>query len=230
MSHIDEHCFPHAMFPFSSLQRIDDPSGRYYLNPDTPDIKYKSVTNFLGEYYGTEWIEKWKKRVGEEEANRISGIAKTRGTSIHSIYEKFLLNEEYKKGVMPFTLMDFNKVKPYLLRSVSKVYGVELPLYSEKLQLAGTADAVIDWDGIPSILDFKTSKRKKELKDIESYIMQTTIYSIMVEERYGLQIPQIVIIMTVDHDNPIFFIENTIDYRRNVYKIVSKINDNISKR
>lgn len=221
------HEFHHELLPSMSLDRVDSPSGRYYIKKETPNIKYISVTNFLAQYYNDkEWLDKWKERVGDEKANEISGRAKTRGTSLHSLYEKFLLNEDYKTDANILSLRNLNQVKPYLINSIDKIMGVELQLYSDKLLLAGTADAVVIWEGIPTILDFKTSKKKKKPEDIESYFLQTTIYSMMVEELYGIHIPQVLIIMTVDHDYPIFFFENTVNFRRKIKKIVNKFNEN----
>lgn len=221
------HCFHHELLPNVSLERIDDPTGRYYIRPENRNIKYTSVTNFLYKHFNThDWLEKWKEQIGEDRANEISGRAKTRGTSLHSLYEKFLLNEDYKTNANPLTLGNLNQVKPYLIKSIDKVLGVETQLYSDKLLLAGTADAVVIWEGIPTILDFKTSRRRKKAEDIESYFLQTTIYSMMVEELYNIHIPQVLIIMTVDHDYPIFFFENTVNFRRNIKKIVNKFNEN----
>ena len=218
------HNFKHDLLIPFRLNRIDSPEGRFYEyknigHMDSPFMRFPSVTSVLANYYGTEWLDEWKARVGEEKANRVSTQAKRRGTAMHSIYEKFLLNEDYTKGSMPNNLIEFNKVKPYLEKNITCIRGIELPLCSHYLHLAGTTDAFIYWDNVPTILDFKTSKKPKKAKYIESYFVQATIYSRMIEEMYGIKVPQLVIIMTVDHDDPLIFIEPTSKY----YDIVEKV-------
>jgi len=191
--------FKHEFFDKVELIQNNTDYGRYYS--DENGNGFLSVTNFLGLISNNDYLEKWKKRVGEKEANRISGSARTRGTSIHNACEKFLLNEpNYIKGEMPINIETFNKFKPVLEKNITKIYGLEHKLYSKELLLAGTADVICDWLNEPTIVDFKTSKRTKEPKDILNYFYQTTIYAIMIKELFDLDIKQAVVIMSVDHE------------------------------
>lgn len=199
------------------LERVDSEEGRYY---SYEGFAYPSVTSVLAEHYGSQWVEAWKKRVGCETARRISGSAKTRGTAIHTICENYLLNNpEYTKGVMPINLMDFRKIQPILDKNISKIYGLELPLFSKKYNTAGTTDAIVEWNGLPAIIDFKTSKKIKGIQDISSYLSQATIYAIMANEMYNLNIENFVILMIVDHEEPIVFHEKVSTYTEQVNRI-----------
>lgn len=216
--------FYHDLFPVCALDRIDTPQGRFYNVPtDKGFVPYPSVTNVIGNYYDNSWLEAWKKRVGEEAAAKASAQAKNRGTAMHSLYENYLLNKLDLRRVMPINLADFKKMQP-ILNDITTVHGVELPLFSHKLKMAGTTDAVVRWGKVPSVVDFKTSKKVKKISDITHYFVQGTIYSIMIEEMYGLKIDQVVILMTVDHEDPLVFIEKTETYLPEVEKIRASIN------
>lgn len=203
--------FEHDLLPVKLLNRVDSPNGRIYEVPTENGIeRYPSVTTLLGKYYDDGGIECWRKAVGAEVADKVSAQARNRGTAMHAIYEDYLMNRPLDtRKIMPINLLDFRKAQSILDNNITKVYGVEMPLYSSEMKLAGTADALVDWRGTRSILDFKTSKKVKKINEIQNYLTQTTIYSMMIKYLYGLSVPQVVILMTVDHDNPLIFIEKT---------------------
>jgi hypothetical protein len=194
---------------YTTLDSKDTPNGRFYVTPvGTP---YPSITTVLGSF-GKESIQEWKQNVGEEEAQRVLHHACTRGTAMHEIAERYLNNEDqwFNKSDMPHTRGLFNSIKPIIDKNINEVILQECPLYSDTLQCAGRVDLVARYDGSLSIVDFKTSRRRKAAADITNYFQQATAYALMFEERTGIQIPQIVIIMAVDDDRiPIVFIEKT---------------------
>lgn len=183
--------------------------GRYYK---TPAGNLPSVTTVLGRKLKNTGIEAWKARVGEQEALKVSTQASRRGTAIHAMCEDYLLGKDHKRGQMPFNIDTFNKIRPHLDQNVGSIYGIEVPLWSAKLNTAGRADLLAGWHGINSIVDFKTSKRVKTESDIESYFIQAACYSLMSEELTELKFPQIVIVMSVDHDNTKVFCKKRDDY------------------
>ena len=144
----------------------------------------------------------WKAKVGEDEAQRISVQAARRGTAIHNIAERYVLNEEqyYSPKEMPINIESFKPIKKVLDEKVDNILGVELPLWSKALGVAGRTDLVAEYNGKTSIIDFKTSKRPKKAEWIENYFLQSTIYSMMFERMYSIAVPQIVIIITVDDE------------------------------
>jgi genome maintenance exonuclease 1 len=165
-------------------------------------------------------LQRWRERVGIEEANKIGTQARVRGTAFHNICEKFLLNDpDYKKGTMPINLADFKKIAPILKENVGLIRGIELKLYSETLNCAGTCDLISEWKGELSIVDFKTARKNKSEETILTYFLQATCYAIMAEELYDLDIPNIVIVMSVDHESPLIFEKKKSKYVDKVYKV-----------
>jgi hypothetical protein len=182
-------------------------NGRFYTTPE--GNVYPSVTTVLSRVSDNTWLSKWKERVGEAEAAKILTQAGRRGTSVHELCEAYLKNDPtYKKGHMPANIASFNSIKPHLDANITSVGGLELPLYSDKLRVAGRVDCLAKWNGSWSIVDFKTSKREKTHDSIHNYFMQASCYAMMVYERLDILPRNIVIVMTVDGSEPQIFIES----------------------
>lgn len=195
-------------------------SGRKYSTPE--GIKYPSITTVLG-ILSRAAIMAWRKRVGAEEANKISRRASTRGTAVHAIIEKYLNNEEdYREGYMPNIIDNFLTVKDVLDARIGKIYAQEVPLYSDYLGVAGRVDCVAEFDGKPSIIDFKTSKRLKSLDQVESYFMQEAFYAIAWEERTQIPITQLVTIISVDGGECQVFIEHRDNWVKPLQEVIAR--------
>ena len=179
-------------------------TGRVYVAPD--GSRYPSVTTVLG-ILSEDSIREWRQRVGEEEANKVSHRASNRGTAVHSIIEKYLRNEDTSDN-LPHIKQSLANLRPILDKSIGKIFGLETALYSRHLGMAGRCDCIAEWNGVPSIIDFKTSKRIKKKENIASYFAQASAYAIMFEERTGLAIPNTVIVMDVDDNHPLIFEEH----------------------
>ena len=191
---------------------------RYYVLPD--GRKFRSVTTVLSDALDKTALYEWRKRVGDSEANKISTQAARRGTAVHSIAERYVLNEDnYIKDAMPSSVDSFNSLKSILDSSVGTVYGVESPLYSVALNTAGRCDLIAEFNDTPSIIDFKTSRKLKKEEWIESYFLQTTVYSMMFEWMYKISIPQIAIMIAVDHEEPQLFVKDRKQYIDRVLEI-----------
>jgi hypothetical protein len=210
--------FKHTLVPVVELTSETTEQGRYYTIPTGE--KLPSVTTLLGRKLDKSGLDEWRARVGEAEAARVGAVAARRGTAVHAMAEKFVLNEPHPtKGHMPINVEMFNSIKPILLRHVDDILGIELPLYNTTLGVAGRTDLVAHWDGVPSIIDYKTSSRVKEESWIETYFLQSTIYSMMFEWTYRIKVPQIVIVIAVDSDFPQVFIKDRGDYVGRVLEI-----------
>lgn len=188
----------------------NEDGSRVYVNAS--GVAYPSATTVLS-VLSKDSIKEWRKRVGEEEANRISSTAATRGTKIHTLVEKYLDNEEITEElyedlkVDPFNKQLFEDYKKFL-NCIDNIHAQELALYSDHLRMAGRVDCIAEYNGKLSVIDYKTSRKLKRKEWIESYFMQATAYSIMYEERTGIPIPQIVIGIAVDHESePQVFVE-----------------------
>jgi len=215
--------FHHIKHDIDKIVRIDTPNGRRYQTPS--GRAYPSVTSVLG-ILGKAEILAWRARVGEAEANKISSRAARRGTAIHSLCEDYLLNKEVDPG--PFDLETFRSIRPFLDR-INNIHCLETQLYSDYLQVAGTVDCIAEFDGKMSVIDFKTSKRIKTRDDIHGYFMQTSAYAVMFEERTGIPVGKLVIIMSVDDEQPLIFTEKRddwinmfIDLREDYSKMLNK--------
>jgi hypothetical protein len=196
--------FVHNLFEAKRLERIEKEGRRLYVTEE--GNQYPSVTTVLS-WLSRKHIDRWKAAVGHEVANRISSGAARNGTAVHNVAEKYVLNDPTWKDAMPIAVEQFLRIKPYLDENVSEIYGVELQMYSNELQVAGTADLICKYNGKPTLLDFKTSRRKKSKEDILSYFLQACAYSQMVKEHYDMDIEQIVILMAVADDEPLVFVE-----------------------
>ena len=191
---------------------------RFYVHPD--GSKFKSVTTILGERTDKSGILEWRKRVGEEEANRISTQAATRGTAVHLLCERYLRNEDdYLRKAMPSNIASFKDLQKILDENIDIIYANEIPLFSHRLKAAGRCDLIAKFGNINSIVDFKTSRKPKQEEWIQNYFLQATAYSLMAEEMYDIKIPQIVIMITVDGEDPQIFIKDRKDYVDRVLEI-----------
>ena len=186
-------------------------NGRFYFTPEGK--KYPSVTTVLGAGSDNSWMDEWIARVGKEEAERVSKKATTRGTAVHELTEQYLRNNpQYKKGHMPSNIASFQYIKPFLDKHIGTIAGLEIPLYSDKLRVAGRVDCIAQWDNKLAIVDFKTSKKEKRKEDITNYFLQCSAYSYMFYERTGLLANKIVIVMTVDDGNSLIFEEKASNF------------------
>lgn len=187
---------------FGELKRETRPDGtRTYLTPS--GFSYPSVTTITGQHTA-KGIAEWRKRVGEEEANRVSARASARGTRIHQYCEDYLRGNLFEMDM--FDTEMFNSIK-FLLDDIDNIHCLETPLWSDHLQVAGTVDCIAEFQGKLSVIDFKTASKPKDRDDIYHYFMQCAAYSVAFEERTGIPIGRLVILMAVDNDDPRWFIE-----------------------
>ena len=177
---------------------------RHYVTPD--GNKYKSITTLLSNL-SKAGIQKWRNRVGAEEANRISTKASRQGTGVHSICESYIKNEDgFLDGRMPNEVEMFQSIES-LLDCIDDVHCVEGALYSDELKLAGRTDLIAEFDNQLAVIDYKTSRKIKTWEMCHSYFMQGAFYAMAYEERTGIPINNIVIIMAVENEKPLLFKE-----------------------
>jgi genome maintenance exonuclease 1 len=203
---------------YQDLDAETTDSGRTYSTPN--GNRYPSITTVLS-ILTEDVIRAWKERVGEEEAELVSGKAVRRGTKVHSIVEKYLKNEP-TEDYLPHIRQSLDNLKPILDENITTIYGLEVPLFSEHLGVAGRCDCIAEYNGVPSIVDFKTSRYIKKKEKISNYFAQCAAYSIMWEERTGLVAPNIVIIMDVDHEKPCVFVEHRDNYTKLLHDTIDE--------
>jgi genome maintenance exonuclease 1 len=194
------------------LESTTTEKGRVYKVPG--GNLYPSITTVLSSY-NKQAILEWRQRVGEEKANEISRKAAGRGTKLHNTVEKYLLNEmtDMKiKTMMPDIKEMFFDMRKIIDENIGDIYGIEQPLYSHKLKLAGRCDCIAEWNGELAIVDWKTASRTKDKDHITNYFMQATAYAEMFEEITGKAIETIVVAISVQSESPQLFVEKKSKY------------------
>lgn len=211
-SKIEHKQFVHK--PFSALpyaiERCHDEKGRFYkvANDET---RYDSITTVLSCRPASELLE-WREAVGEERASLIGAQAASKGTKLHDLCEKYVSNinvDEYLKD--PITKNQFSKFKKILDR-IDNVYAVEKMLYHKLLRISGTVDCIAEFDGVLSIIDYKTSKKIKYESEIKHYFAQAAAYALMVKYMYNIKIEDIAILISVDDSDPIVYKAKVYDH------------------
>ncbi len=172
---------------------------RVYLTPT--GHHYPSVTTVIGNNAAKKaGIAKWRARVGEKAANAKTTRATGRGTKYHSIAEDYFNNnldlKKYTK--FPLPVLMFNHSRPTLDR-INNIYLQEAALYSKHLEIAGRVDCIAEFDGVLSIIDFKTAAEPKREKYLYDYFVQETAYACMLQENYGLSVKQLVTIVACEN-------------------------------
>jgi len=197
--------FNHVDIELPKLERETIDGVRYYKVPDGEDlIKLFSITSVTS-HKNRNFFVNWRKRVGEEEADKITRQATSRGTDMHTLTEHHLKNEELPE-VQPLSQFLFKIAKPDLNR-INNIYTLEGSLYSKVLGVAGTVDCIAEFDGELAIIDFKTSKKPKPREWIEHYFVQCAAYACMFYELTGIPVKKLVIIMACENGECIVYEE-----------------------
>ena len=180
---------------------------RHYESPTGSLLP--SVTTVLSLLSET-GIKMWRRKVGEVEANKVMDYAMKTGTEMHSIVENYLNNRAEESDKNPRAMKLFEQMKPEL-NKIDNIVAQEVPLYSDEL-VAGRVDCIAEYDGKLSIIDFKSSRKKKQKSWIKTYFLQATAYALMYEEMTGDKVEQIVILISADDETIIPYVEQKSDY------------------
>ena len=196
--------FNHVGSELQDLRTENIEGKRHYVTPD--GNKYISITSLLSNL-SKAGIQKWRARVGEVEANKISTKASRQGTRVHSICEGYIKNQDgFLDSGMPNEVEMFQSIEP-LLDRINNIHVVEGALWSDHFKLAGRTDLIGEFDNRLSVVDYKTSNKKKTWEMCHQYFMQGAFYAVAYEERTGIPVDTIVIIMAVENEQPLLFIE-----------------------
>lgn len=206
--------FSQAPLILPKVEQINGGPVRLYETPG--GYRYPSVTSVIGAMSDKSFLEVWKKNIGEKEAERATKRAGVRGTAVHLMCEKYVLNQDIDfSQEMPFNVHLFEQFRKALGKRMNEVKISEGYLFSHKLKVAGSVDLVANYDGTVSIIDFKTSGKNKRRDWIHNYFIQATLYAIMLYELTGIMCKQIVIIIAVEEEyEPQIFIEKTTDWMK----------------
>lgn len=200
--------FEHSFLSLPKLERINKDGIRYYKHPNAEELKtFVSITSVTS-FFNREIFKEWRRKVGDEEANRITNRATSRGTDTHTLIEAYTSNEELPE-VQELSHKLFETAKPALHR-IGKIYGMEIGMYSETLGIAGTADCIAEFDGELSIIDYKTSEKPKKREWLDHYFVQAMAYSAMLYELTGMEAKKLVIIMTCENGELVVYEEKNL--------------------
>ena len=197
--------FEHVDLDLPKLSRETIDGVRYYSVPDEDELlKLVSITSVTS-HHNKEIFVKWRKKVGDAEADRITRQATSRGTDTHTLTEAYLYNKELPE-VQPLSQMLF-KIYKSELNKISRVHSLEGSLYSKELGIAGTVDCIAEYNGELAIIDFKTSKKPKPREWVDHYFVQCMAYGCMLYELTGIAVKKLVIIMACENGESIVYEE-----------------------
>ena len=197
--------FNHIDIELPKLSRETIDGVRYYSVPDEDELlKLVSITSVTS-HFNKDIFVKWRKRVGDEEADRITKRATKRGTDMHTLVEHYMKNEELPE-VPPISDFLF-KISKANLKRINNIYALEGSLYSKQLGIAGTVDCIAEYDGELAIIDFKTSAKPKPRGWIEHYFVQCMAYGCMLYELTGISVKKLVIIMACENGECVVYEE-----------------------
>ena len=203
--------YNHKTINLPEIKATTTDGVRLYETPE--GNKYPSITTVLS-VRNKKGLFEWRKRVGEDVANYVARKAANRGTSVHHMCEDYLNNdfdeEKHKKKFLPYVL--FNQLKESVLQKVDNIYAQECGLYSDKYKVAGRVDCIAEYEGKLSIIDFKTSSKERSDDWNESYYIQASAYAEMFEERTGIEINQVAILVVTEDGVVQEFVKNKTEY------------------
>jgi hypothetical protein len=220
--------FNHLDNVLPRLERETIDGVRYYSVPNEDQLlKFVSITSVTS-HFNKEIFVKWRKRVGNEEADRITKASTSRGTDMHTLVENYLYNHEVLPLVQPLSEFLFKIAKPSL-NKINNIHCLEGALYSKQLGVAGTTDCIAEFDNELAVIDFKTSKKPKPREWIENYFVQAMFYGMAYYEMTGTPIKKLVIIMACEDGECVVYEEYDLNkYMKLVVEYIKKfVNDKL---
>ena len=184
-------------YKYKRVERNEDHGSRTY---DVQGLKLPSVTTILDKTKDKTYLDRWKAKVGHEEAERIKNLSSKRGTSMHKFIEKYITGVGYDdlteigQQAKPMA----QKIIDVGLTPVTEYYGSEVSLYYPGLY-AGSTDLVCVHNDIDTIIDFKQANKPKREDWIDDYFLQISAYAMAHDYVHGSNIQQgIILICTPD--------------------------------
>ena len=177
------------------IQTTSKGQSRFY---HVGEEEFVSITSLLG-HFTSQSIQEWRNKVGHKKADAISREASSNGTAMHDTLELYLKGEQYEHKIKGIDQENqFHIMKEHLDEHLQDVWWQEIPLYSKRLRVAGRVDCVGIYDNVPTVIDFKTSRKPKKVEWIENYFLQATFYATAIYEMTGYKIEDVSIIISVN--------------------------------
>ena len=203
--------YNHIPINFKQAELIEKDNAHYYQTP--MGESYPSITTILHKTMSTEKkesLQNWKDK--EIAADYITQEAATIGTETHKLIENYINEIRQTDEVRLLSVAHFNNLIPFL-QKIDDVHGTELRLYSNAMKLAGTSDCIAEYDGKLSIIDYKTKRSNQKEEWMTDHFIQGTAYSQMFKELTGIEVKQVVILVSSEKNSRMEFVKNTEDYK-----------------
>jgi genome maintenance exonuclease 1 len=219
------------MYTYKDLETETKFSKRYYI---TPRGSYPSITTILGTTHPPEKVkalEGWRNSLGHAKADAVSKKATDHGTNVHLLIERHLKGEQVDAPIngepVPYNDFKAYSALKLKLKNITEVWGQEVPLYSDSIEVAGRCDFVGKYKDTPVIIDFKTSSKVKSDKDIFDYKLQLSFYAIAHNEMFNTNIEHGVILMVAETGFPLEFHIKLSDYYEDLGKRIEKFRETL---
>jgi len=203
--------FNHIPINFQQAELIEKDDVHYYQTP-TGKV-FPSITTILQKTMSAEKqqsLQNWKEQ--EPAAEYITQEAATIGTQTHKLIENYLNGIIQTDEVRLLSVAHFNNLIPFL-QKINDIHGTELRMYSNEMKLAGMSDCIAKYDGELSIIDFKTKRSNQQEEWMTDHFIQGTAYSEMFRELTGIEVKQVVILVSSEKNTRMEFVKNTEEYK-----------------
>ena len=201
--------------------------------------KYPSITSVLGKRPDKQkGLQEWRDRVGEHEANKIARKGANRGTAFHNIVEDFLTldrepfeykleNDHKSRNLLAWAM--FGQAKVWIEESVGDIFLMEQSMYSARYKVAGRCDLIAMFDGVPTVVDWKTAAIMKRDEWNEDYYVQCAAYASMYSDYTGDQIDDLAIVMVDEAGEVAVFKKKVSDYLPQLDEMMNEFYDNVDE-
>ena len=198
-----------------------------FRNYEIGKERLPSVTTILSatqDSQKAESLAKWRLKVGENVAEKITNEAARRGTAMHSYLECHV------KGGNLLDLTDIGQDASSMgqviikqgFNDLEEIWGSEVTLHYPELY-AGQTDLCGIYQGRESIVDFKQTNKPKRMEWIGDYFLQLAAYAMAHDQVYGTCVEQGVILMCSKDGFFQRFIVNGKNFTRYKHKFLEKI-------
>ncbi|NNL59218.1 MAG: exonuclease [Nitrosopumilus sp.] len=215
----------HIPVSFEPAQLIERDDGHYYQTPKG-DV-FPSITTMLHKTMPLEKqqsLENWKAQ--EVAADYITQESAVIGTQTHEMIENYLNGISFTEQYRLLSVAHFNNLLPFI-QKINDIHGTELRLYSEAMKIAGTSDCIAKYDGKLSIIDYKTKRSNQQEEWMTDHFIQGTAYAQMFKEMTGIEIKQVVILVSSEKNTRMEFVKNTGDYVDLLVERLTKFYDSL---
>lgn len=202
--------FNHIPVNFTPSELIEKDDGHYYQTPS--GAIYPSITTILQKTQSLEKqqsLQNWREQ--EIASDYITQEAAIIGSETHKLIENYLNGEEIFEKFRLLSEAHFNNLLPFV-NKINDIHGIELKLYSDKMKLAGTSDCIAKYNGILSVIDYKTKRSTQREEWLTDHFIQATSYVVMFKELTGIKVEEIVILVSSEKNTRMEFIKNPDDY------------------